>query len=92
MKYTDLLPSLLNWPFIIIGLVVIGNLPPFGLIAGIAVFGYELYRTRKIHRQVSDGLTPDVIREYFARDPARKYLPVKDQIHGMKNVIAEKAA
>jgi len=28
MKYTDLLPSLLNWPFIIFGLIVIGNLPP----------------------------------------------------------------
>ena len=48
----------------------------------------EAWRIRKIHKEFDDDLTPDLIREYYSKDPAFKWLPIKDQISGLKRTVS----
>ena len=88
MKPIDLLPSLLNWPLVIAALITAYGITFFAV--SIPILLYETYRIRKIFTEFQGELTTEIIRGYYGKDPAYKWIPVKNQIEGLRKGINSK--
>ncbi|MDF3127929.1 hypothetical protein P0Y35_01840 [Kiritimatiellaeota bacterium B1221] len=86
MKTIDLLPSLLNWTLVIVAILLSGSLISF-LLVSLPIAGLEAWRVWRIRKEFGQKLNPVVIRQYYGRDHAFKWLPVKNQIQGLKKLM-----
>ena len=86
MKTIDLLPSLLNWTLVIIAILLSGSWLSFLLIS-LPIACLETWRVWRIRKEFGKELTPVVIRQYYEKDHAFKWLSVKNQIQGLRKSI-----
>ena len=93
MKRTELYPSLVNWPLLIGGCLIgafirldLGWISSAAIIVPLILF-MEWNRVRKVVKEIREEVTPDLIRSYYKKDAANKWMGWKDQVQGINELI-----
>ena len=93
MIRSDLFPSLINWPLVLIGSLVgffvgfsIGPIHTSWIIIPLLI-GSEWYRVHRITASIPSDATVAEIRAFYSRDAALKYVPTKSQVDMLSEFI-----
>ncbi|MCA9021360.1 MAG: hypothetical protein KDA74_14525 [Planctomycetaceae bacterium] len=84
MKKMDLYPALINWPFLIMGFLIGAS---GGALIVLLVIAYELIRVWRMTDALTVDVTPETIRTYFAIDNAYHWIPWRDQVRGINELL-----
>ena len=86
--------TLINWPFVIICLIVgfffrlnLGRLDTSIIIPVVLIF--EFIRIKKITAKLNDRVDAEVIRKYYKADSANKWIPWRDQTSGINRLLEQ---
>lgn len=93
MNKINLYPTFINWPFLIGGCLIgfyveyeIGGIP-FGLLFALMIITYEGVRVTRILKHLESDVTLHLVRNYYSRDSARKWIPWRDQAQGINAML-----
>ena len=82
MKNRHFYPAFINWPFLVLSILV-GGSSFLGLLIAVLALAYEMIRVSLMIRRLDEHITLDQIQSYYSRDKAHKWIPWRDQIRGI---------